>query len=474
MGRSLRMVAFWAGPLVFVLLLILHPFEGMPHPALAVLAGTSWIAIWWITEVVPIPVTSLLPMVLFPLSGAMDIGHTTAGYGNKLVYIYVGGFLLALAIEKWNLHKRIALNVIRLVGTSERRIILGFMLATAFLSMWISNTATSVMMLPIGMAIVLQLLHVTKGKLNEQFGKALMLGIAYAASLGGISTLIGTPPNLVLSNAVSKFFHQDLIFSDWFFLVFPLSLMLVLACWLYLTRIVFRIRSTVTSGARDEIEAQLQTLGKMAPEERRVLVVFAFTAFLWIFRSFLLADILPALDDTIVAIIGGSLLFVIPSGNGKRLMEWNDAMKLPWGIVLLFGGGLAIADGFKESGLADWIGGHMQALSGAHPLVILFIVVGVVNFLTEITSNVATTAMILPVLAPLSANTTGSPLLLMVGATLAASCAFMLPVATPPNAVVFGSGYLKMGDMIKAGFGLNLLSIMVISLYLYFMLPVLW
>ena len=450
----------------------MRPFEDLGDQAFMVLAVTVWVAIWWVTEAIPIPVTSLLPIVLFPLTGALSIGSTTAAYGHKMVFLYVGGFILAVAIEKWNLHKRIALNLIRIIGVSQRGIILGFMLATGLLSMWISNTATSVMMLPIGMAIVMQISNSSRD-VSSSFGKALMLGIAYSASIGGISTLIGTPPNLILSGVIEQYYGDELIFSEWFFLVFPLSMVLLIITWLFLTRMAFKI-SSEKSTDRSEINRQLEKLGSVTLEEKRVLVIFLITAFLWITRSFLLADLLPGLDDTAIAIFASISLFVIGAKESPKLMDWESAVKIPWGIVLLFGGGLAIAEGFKTSGLATWLGSHMSSFDDSGVGAILIGIVASVNFMTEITSNVATTSMILPVIAPMADTMGINPLLLMTGATLAASCAFMLPVATPPNAVVFGSGYLKISDMIKVGLALNIISILLISAYLYFVLPLFW
>ena len=470
--RILHQSSVVLGPLCFALLLLLRPFPELNDQAVMVLAVTCWVAIWWVTEAIPIPATSFLPIVLFPITGALSIGETTAAYGHKMVFLYIGGFMLAVAIEKWDLHKRIALNLIKTIGVSQRGIVLGFMLATAFLSMWISNTATSVMMLPIGMAIVMQL-QSSKSGMADGFGKALMLGVAYSASIGGISTLIGTPPNLVMSGVVEQYYGTELIFSEWFFMVFPISVTLLIITWLYLTRIAFKV-SSVRETNQSEINQQLKDLGPISLEEKRVLVVFCVTAFLWITRSFIFSKLISGMDDTTIAIMAGVSLFLINAKRQPKIMDWESAVQIPWGIVLLFGGGLAIAEGFKTTGLATWMGSYLSILEGSNVGVILMGVVGSVNFLTEITSNVATTSMILPVIAPLSEAIGVNPLLLMTGATLAASCAFMLPVATPPNAVVFGSGYLKISDMIKTGIVLNVISILLISVYLYFVLPLFW
>jgi len=469
-----RTLSLIGGPLAFSIILMLGPAGGMSNEALAVLASTAWVAIWWISEVVPIPITSLLPIILLPVTRAVPIADVTSAYGHRLIFLYVGGFILAIAIEKWNLHRRIALNIIKLVGTSERMIVLGFMLATAFLSMWISNTATSVMMLPIGMAIVMQLADTLTVKKGKGFGKALMLSIAYAASIGGTATLIGTPPNLVLAGVVQQYYHFEIIFSEWILMVMPVSLLLLVIAWYYLSYVAFDLKSAPLKGGQEEVNQQLKKLGKVTFEEKMVLAVFGVTAFLWITRSFLFKHLIPGMDDTVIAIGSALLLFVLPAKEEKRIMDWESAVKLPWGIVLLFGGGLAIAEGFKTTHLAEWLGGQMHILDGANTFAVLFAIVGSVNFLTEITSNVATTSMILPVLASLSEAIGENPMLLMTGAALAASCAFMLPVATPPNAVVFGSGYLKMSDMVKTGFVLNIISIIILTTYVYFVLPLVW
>lgn len=471
-----KKVGLILGPLLFVLTLIFFHPEGLSKEANAILASTIWIAVWWISEAVHISVTSLLPIVLFPLAGGLDLKTTTAAFGHKYVFLYVGGFTIALAIEKWNLHKRIALTIIKLIGTDVTKIILGFMLATAFMSMWISNTATSVMMLPIGMAIIAQLKDDPSTIANENaiFGKALMLGIAYSASIGGISTLIGTPPNLVLAGVVEEIYGIEVTFQQWIKFGMPISVILLSICWVYLTRFAFTFKQKSFPGGAAEINRQVNALGQMSHEEKVVLGVFVVTAFLWVTRSYL-QNFLPALDDTIIAIASAVALFILPAsvGNGK-IMTWPEAVKMPWGIILLFGGGMALAAGFQSSGLAEWIGGQLTSLKGLSVVILLFILITSVNFLTEITSNLATTAMLLPILAPMAMALNIHPYMLMVAATVAASCAFMLPVATPPNAVVFGSGYLRIPDMVKTGIWLNIISIFLILGMVYFYLAWVW
>lgn len=463
------------GPLLFLLVVTLPNPAGLSDQGVAVLACTLWIATWWITEAIPIPVTALLPIGLFPLTGALPLAETTSSYGHRYVFLYIGGFVLAIAIEKWNLHRRIALNIINLVGTNLSMLVLGFMLATAFMSMWISNTATTVMMLPIGMALVKQYLDGSDQPHDQEFfGKALMLAIAWSASIGGMATLIGTPPNLVLAGIVSEMYNTEISFAKWFIFGFPISVTLLTVCWFYLTRVAYPCRDRAFPGGHDQVGQMVKALGPMKFEEKTLLVVFVTTAVLWISRSWL-QNFVPALDDTIIAVACAISLFLLPTKTpGEKLVTWEEAVKLPWGILLLFGGGIAIAGGFQSSGLAVWIGSQLTLLDGVSIVLLVLIVIAAVNFLTEITSNLATTAMLLPILAPMAAAMGINPYLLLVAATVAASCAFMLPVATPPNAIVFGSGYLTINDMVRKGIWMNLISIGVLTLFVYLVLPLLW
>jgi sodium-dependent dicarboxylate transporter 2/3/5 len=475
-----RKIGLYLGPILFILTRFFLELEGLSDQANAVLASTLWIAIWWITEAIPIAATSLLPIILFPLSGALPLADTTSSFGHRFVFLYLGGFILALAIQKWNLHKRIALNIIKVVGTNVQKIILGFMVATAFLSMWISNTATAVMMLPIGIAIIKQMkdLKNTSEDENLIFGKALMLSIAYSASIGGIATLIGTPPNLVFAGIIQETYNIEISFLKWFQFGLPISILLLAISWVYLTKVAFKFKQNEFNKGKEEINRQLEELGSISYEEKIVLSVFVLTGLAWILRTYLLNKFIPNLDDSIIALISGISLFLFQANNqeGKKekIMNWEDAVKLPWGILLLFGGGLAIAQGFQSSGLANWIAENLTQLNDFSLFIILLVLITAVNFLTEITSNLATTAMLLPILAPTAVTLGVHPYILMVGATLAASCAFMLPVATPPNAVVFGSNYLKISDMVRVGILMNIISIIIIFMMVYFVLPILW
>ncbi len=475
MNKLKNVLPLILGPLLFLLIEWIGKPSSLNIEAFHVLAITVWIATWWVTEAVPISVTALLPIILFPLTGAVSLEETTIAYGHRYIFLYLGGFMIAIAIENWNLHKRIALNIIGIIGSDISKIILGFMIATAFLSMWISNTATSVMMLPIGMAIVKQYKSVSGDeKLGNTVGKALMLAIAYSASIGGLATLIGTPPNLVLAGILEEIYGFELMFVDWIKFGLPISIVLLFISWKYLTRIAFKFKMEKLPGGKAEINKMIKSLGKIRYEEKAILILFILTATAWMGRS-LIEKVVPAIDDTIIAMISGILLFVIPSKDrSRKLITWKEAVELPWGIILLFGGGMALAKGFTSTGLAVWIAQLMTQLNGLHMILLILVLVALVNFLTEITSNLATTAMILPILAPMALSFNIHPLMIMTSVTVAASCAFMLPVATPPNAVVFGSGYLTIPDMVKTGVVLNFISIFLVTIATYLLLPFLW
>ena len=475
-----QLIGLIAGPLLFFLILFFFNPEGLSPEARAILAGTVWMAAWWITEAVPIPVTSLLPLVLFPLAGGLDVKSTASAYGDENIFLFMGGFMIALAMEKWNLHRRIALTIISAIGTNINRIVLGFMVATGFLSMWISNTATAMMMVPIGLAITYQVADALKNdpsvdtsQENFGFGKALMLGIAYSASVGGIATLIGTPPNTALAAAMEKMYGIEISFGQWMLFGTPFAWLFILLIWLYLVKIAFPQKIKELPGGREMILAEKEKLGSASTEEKLVFTVFVLAALSWITRSFFLQNFLPGISDGVIAMLFAIVLFVIPAVNvkGDRLLDWETAVKLPWGILLLFGGGLAIAAGFVGSGLSEWIGGQLTALDAVPLIVVIIVVTALVIFLTEITSNTATAAMMYPIMGALAVALDVHPFALMVAAGVAASCAFMLPVATPPNAVVFGSGYLRIPDMAKAGLALNIMGVVLVPLFIWFLLP---
>lgn len=458
-------VGLLLGPAAFVVLLMLPAPAGMAIEAWRVAAVAVWMAVWWSTEAVPVPVTALLPIVLFPLLGINGITAAAAPFAHPLIFLFLGGFLIAAGIQRWNLHRRIALNLVLRVGTKPTRLVAGFMVATAFLSMWVSNTATTMLMLPIALSVIAEL-TTDEGRAN--FSRALLLGVAYAASIGGLGTLIGTPPNALLAAFAAETYDIQIGFARWMAVGLPLVLVLGPLTWLLLTRVIYPVPAHLRAGGRALVEDHLRDLGPITTPERRVAVVFAATAALWLVRP-LLEDLpgLTGLSDTGIALIGGIVLFLLPAGPGRgRLLDWSQVAALPWGTLILFGGGLSLADAASSSGLAGWIGAALGALADWPALLLVGAVVTVVVFLTELTSNTATAAAFLPLMGALALATGLAPLDLMAPVAIAASAAFMLPVATPPNAIVFGSGAVAIGDMIRAGLWLNLIAIVTISLLL--------
>ncbi|MGY4688818.1 SLC13 family permease [Salibacterium sp. K-3] len=475
-----QLVGLVLGPLLFVLAMLFFQPEDLNAEAQTVLAATLWIATWWITEAVPIPATSLLPIILLPLFGAVDVDTVVSSYGNDIIFLFLGGFFIAAAMEKWNLHKRMALNIIDLIGTSTNRIILGFMTATAFISMWVSNTASTMMMIPIGMAIVYQVTEALKQENKEtdlkKFEKAIIFGIGYAGTIGGLGTLIGTPPNSLLAGTVEELYGVEISFAGWMAYAVPVVIILLISAWIYLTKIVYPISMTYLPGGRDLIKQEKSALGRIGMEEKAVLGVFVFAAFMWITRSFIWQEMLPGISDGMIAVTAALLLFSIPSVHPEetKVLEWKDSKDIPWGILLLFGGGLAIASGFENTGLSNWMAEQLTVLQGANFVLIVLISTALVLFLTEITSNTATGTMILPVVASLAVALNIHPYALMVPCAMAANCAFMLPVGTPPNAIIFGTGKLKIIQMVKNGFWLNVLAIILIVLAVNLYLPAVW
>ncbi|WP_255611968.1 SLC13 family permease [Marinobacterium arenosum] len=480
---SLRQrVGLWLGPAVFLLILLLPLPEGMRPEALKVAAIAALMAIWWISEAIPIPATSLLPIALYPALGVMKSAQATPSYANHLIFLFMGGFLLAIAMERWHLHKRIALNTIHLVGVGPDRIVLGFMIATAFLSMWVSNTATTMMMVPIGLAIIKQaeetlqaqpVAGIDASPPNFKFGISLMLGICYAASIGGVGTIIGTPPNTVLVGMMEKLYGQTIGFAEWMLFGIPLVVVMLIFAWLLLVKLVYPSGLDHLPGGQQLIDEQLHALGPMSRAEKLVLLIFGLTAAGWILRGF----IKPAMiHDATIAITGALLLFITPLNlkKGEFLLDWQSAVKLPWGVMLLFGGGLALAQGFQSSGLTEWIGNQLSLLSGINLTLFIGVVVLLTLFLTEITSNTATATLLIPVMAAVAGTMQVHPYGPVVGAAVAASFAFMLPVATPPNAVVYGAGYVTILQMAKAGFWLNLAGAVLVTLFVSWAMPLLW
>ena len=460
----------------------------MPPDAQKTLAVTVIMAVWWITEALPIPATALLPLILLPMMNVGTAQRVAQQYGDRNIFLFMGGFFLAASIEKWGLHRRIALRVITILGTSPRRIILGMMAATAFLSMWISNTATSMMMLPIALAVARHAQILENGEPADDhifgsFATALLFGIGYAASIGGIGTLIGTPPNIIFAAQVQRLFPDapDISFFRWFLVGFPLVVIFLPIAWFYLTRIAHPVRVKSLPGGKAIIRDRLKELGPMNRGEILVLGVFVLTALGWMFRRNIelgvftipgwsnLLGVQDSVHDSTVAIFSAMLLFMIPVNirNGNFLLDWKTAVKIPWGILLLFGGGLALAHAFQTTGLAQWIGENMHALKAVPILVAVVVVVFTIDFLTEVTSNTAVTSIFMPILAVTSIAMGVHPFLLMIAGAIAASLAFMLPVATPPNAVIFSSGFLTIPQMARTGFFMNIIGMIVTTIVVY-------
>lgn len=461
--RGLQAAGFIGGAVVFAAMLASPVPDGLELAAWRTAAVGLLMAVWWMTEALPIAATSLLPVVLLPLLDATSLEAATAPYANPLIFLFLGGFIIALGMERWDLHRRIALNVIRSIGTQPRSIILGFMVSAAFLSMWVSNTATTVMMLPIGLSVI----HLAKspdGDAPAVFGTVLMLAIAYGCSIGGIGTLIGTPTNAVLAGFMLETYGIELTFARWMLIGLPIVLIGLPIVYLVLTRLAFKMRLKDLPGGKALIRSELDKLGPISKAEKLVLSVFVSVALCWIFRPFV-ALLVPGISDPIIAMIGALALFILPVDlkANRFVLNWEEAERLPWGVLLIFGGGLSLASAIAETGLAEWIGHALGGL-GALPVVLLVLTVTlVVVMLTELTSNVATAAAFLPIMAAVAVGIGENPYLLAVPAVLAASCAFMLPVATPPNAIVYSSGAITIPQMARAGVVLNILFTLVIT-----------
>lgn len=486
-SRLRRTAGFWLGLVVFALLLARPAPEGMRPEAHRMAATVALMGCWWIGESLPLGVTALVPLVAYPLLKIMPSEKVAPNYTNHYVFLLLGGFFIAMAMQRWNLHTRIALAIIKLVGASARRLVLGFMVATAFLSMWISNSATAMMMMPIGLGLVIKIEEMQKGtpdRSARNFGACMMLGIAYAANIGGVATLVGTFPNMVFAGMFKEHFPAapEITFVEWLKVGLPFAAMLIPLMWAYMVLGVLPIRGKVVENADAIIRSEIAKLGRMSRGEAMVLAVFVLTAILWIFRSDIhagrttipgwtnLLGVEKYVRDATIAMAMGILCFVIPvdrKGN-VTLLTWDDARKVPWDIVLLFGGGFAIAAGFEQSGLTEWVGLQLRGLKGVPLPVIVAAIALLMTFLTEVTSNTATTTMMLPILAALAGALNINPLLVMLPATLCASCAFMLPIATPPNAIVFASGRVTLLQMGRTGFLLNLIVTVFVTAFMYF------
>ncbi|WP_320007511.1 DASS family sodium-coupled anion symporter [Maridesulfovibrio sp.] len=489
-GGNGRKIGFFLGPIVFLIMLMMPVPSGMEPAAWKVAAVTALMAIWWISEAIPIPATSLIPIALFPLLGIVKSAAACAPYANHLIYLFMGGFFLAVTMERWNLHRRIALHTIKAVGTSPGRMILGFMIATGFLSMWVSNTATTMMMVPIGLAVIQQATGFDSKDLKacanagpeSNFGKCLMLGIAYAASMGGVGTIIGTPPNTVMVGMVDKMYGVHIGFGQWMLYGVPLATLMIALSWWLLTKVLFPSKGLELAGGEAIINREIEALGPMSKEEKYIVIVGCFVAAFWLSRGFmkpLVKDFWPNfgyVHDATIGIMGSLILFAIPTNfkKGEFLLDWKTAVKIPWDVILLFGGGLAIANGFSKTGLAGYIASRLTMLDGMTLLMFVAIVVLITIFLTEITSNTATATLLVPIMGSAAIAMGVHPFATIVSACVAASFAFMLPVATPPNAVVFGSGCVSIKQMASAGFWLNIIGAILITISVVYLLPVLW
>ncbi len=471
-----KKVGLFASPILCLLILLLPPQWSLSPDAWKVVALTVFMLGWWVTEAVPIPVTALLPIIYLPMLGVADMRATAVQYANPVVFLFFGGFMIAIAMERWNLHRRIALNIVRWTGTNANGIILGFMLATAFVSMWISNTATALMMLPIALSVV-GLLAGERGSRTDRgarnFSLSLMLGIAYASSIGGVATLIGTPPNVVFKGILKKSFDTEVNFFDWMVVALPFSLALLFIAYFLLTKILFPNRLGGFQDGRRIIDEELNKLGKAEKGEKRTAIVFASAALLWISGSFI-NRINPwfQLSDELVALLAVIALFVVPVDfkKGRFVLEWKDTERLPWGILLLFSGGLSLADALAKTGVVDLIGQQFAGIQEAKFWILLGLATTAL-FLTEVISNVALVTIFLPVVGGVAQATGIEITYLTVPVTLAASCAFMLPMATPPNAIVFASGHISIGQMAKTGLILNLITIFLVALTARTLLP---
>ena len=462
---------FGVGALLCVVLLLMPPPADMSLPAWRAAAVGILMAIWWMTEAIPISATALLPLALFPLLGIADIRAAAVPYANPLVFLFLGGFLIAAGMERWNLHRRLALRIIAMMGPRPYAILAGFMIAAAFLSMWVSNTATALMMLPIGLSVA-ELVRRADSKEVEHFTIGLMLIIAYSCSIGGIATLVGTPPNAFFAGFMLETYDVSIGFVEWMQVGVPMALIALPVMYFVVTRVVYPVKIREIPGGAAFIDSELAAMGRMSRPEKMVMVLFIAAAVLWMTRP-LLAPMIPGLSDAGIAMGVGILFFLLPVDVPKRvfLLEWNDAERLPWGLLILFGGGLSLAAAINDTGLAAWLGAQAGLIENWPVFLIILAIATTIILLTELTSNIATVAAFLPIVASIGVGLGESPLVFAVPAVLAASCAFMLPVATPPNAIVYSSEYVTIPRMARAGILLNVLFVFLVSLIAYALLP---
>ncbi len=470
---------FFIGILIFLSMLIITPPKGLSLEAWLVASVVVLMAIWWATEAIPVAVTALLPLALFPILGVTSFKEAAIPYSNPNIYLFLGGFMLALAIERSGLHKRMALRMIVATGSSGKKLIGGFMTIAALISMFVMNTSTTLMLLPIGLAVC-SVISSTIPNLTDKeiqfFDTSLMLGIAYAATIGGMSTLVGTAPNIVFSAFMQESYGIEISMIQWMTLGVPLAIVMLFSAWTILTKYVFPTSFITSSETRLHLQNMLEKQGPLSKDEKKISIIFGLTALAWMFRTVLdNYDIFSGLTDAGIAIISAILLFMIPSSSAKgELLNWSQSDKLPWGLLILFGGGLSIAAQINSSGLGIWIGEGLSVLSSVPPIFLILAVAALIIFLTEVTSNVATTSTFLPVFGAVAIGIGVLPVSLTVPVCLAASCAFMLPVATPPNAIVYGSGKFTIATMMRAGFFLNIIGIFVVTLFAYYIAPMIF
>ncbi len=473
---TLHQFGLAAGLAACAIMLTMPAPQGLPVEGWQVLAVAAWMVIWWMTDAAPLAVTSLVPLVVFPLLGLGTLEDIGFNYANEAIFLTLGGFLIGLGLEKWNLHLRLSLMLIGRIGTESHRVIGGFMLATALISMWITNTAAALIMLPIAISVSRILLEERGGTEKEKrnFGIALMLGLAYSASIGGMMTLVGTTTNAVFKGFMEKTFDLRIGFLDWMIIGVPIGLAVLAAAWVLLCYVLFPCDRNHHAGVHAEVQKRLGALGRLAHGEELVLVIFLITVALWVSKDFL-HSLMPLLNlnDASIAMLGAILLFVTPvDWHEKRmLLEWKDTKEMPWGVLLLLGGGLALASMINDHGVADWIGAGLRDLGNISPFWLLVICTGAVMILTELMSNMATLTTLLPVVTGVAVGFGLDPLFLAVPAAFAASCAFMLPVSTPPNAIVFGTHMMTVPQMARAGIWLNLVALAILVAAAYFVLP---
>ena len=477
-GQGSKALGLIAGLVAFAVMLFAFSPDGLDRPAQVVAAIGALMAIWWATEAIPLSVTALIPIVAFPLTDVADIEAATAPYANPIIFLFLGGFLVALAVERSKLHRRIALLIFRHLGKSGRGLVAGFMLASALLSMWISNTSTTLMLLPIAVSLALVVAETSPGLTDPQkhdFQVATLLGMAYGASIGGVATLVGTPTNAFMAGFLQSEYGLEIPFARWMLIGVPVSVILLPMGWWLLVRILFPVDFVSSDETRAELERRYRALGAMSTAEKRTGALFVFLVVAWILRGFVADAIgLEGLSDAGVAMLAAVLAFVIPSGTDRHaLVTWEDTVRLPWGVLILFGGGLSLAAALSSSGLTLWLGQQLAPLGVINHVLLVIALTSMVIFLTELTSNVATTATLLPVVAALAVELNIDPLILVIPVTIAASCAFMLPVATPPNAIVFSSGEITISEMMRAGFWLNIVSIVLVSAVAVWLVPAL-